>query len=828
MRRSAWRALVRFVGFSAVLHGVGGSIAAPIFDVSVDIDGMGQPSVAGFSIFVALVLFATIVSLLHLSARRKWSERERELATELEGTRAALDRATVFLSSEPQVTIVWGGTKAEPDIEGDVGLVIDAPVPRRILGFGAWLPSDVAQALETHLGRLRQRGEGFRMALLTLAGRHIEAEGRAVSGRAVLRLRDVSGDRMELLALRRRYSDLGAEAGTLRTLLDAVPDPTWLRDETGRLSWVNAAYVRGVEARDVTDALDRQVELLDRDQRIEAARILETGHEWRARVPALVAGERHPVDVIIAAVPSGSIGVAHDRCETEAVRADLERRMESHSRTLDQLATAVATFDGRKRLTFHNVAYRQLWNLDQTFLDSTPTDGEILDRLRASHRLPEEADFRSWKTQLHAAYQSVETTTQTWYLPDSRTLRVVINPDPQGGVTYLFDDVSERVQIESQFNTLIRVQSETLDALREGVAVFGTDARLKLYNPALAAIGRIDPGVLSQLPRFDVIARSFAPLESNHSEWATVRAAVTGHREERRPIACRFERADGSALDCLAAPLPDGAMLLTFTDVTAQVNVERALTERNNALLDAANLRDNFVHHVSFELRSPLTAIIGFSEMLTEGTAGPLTERQREYAGHIRQSSDALLAIIDDILDLATIDRDALELQLSDVDVSAAMNAAALGVQDRLAELKIDLRIVATPTAIGTFRADAKRLRQVLFNLLSNAIGFSEPGQTVTLAAMRRDDAVVFKVSDQGRGIPQDILDKVFDRFQSHTVGSRHRGVGLGLSLVKSLVELHEGRILIDSAVGEGTTVTCIFPAPASLAQAKSPERSNA
>ena len=226
---------------------------------------------------------------------------------------------------------------------------------------------------------------------------------------------------------------------------------------------------------------------------------------------------------------------------------------------------------------------------------------------------------------------------------------------------------------------------------------------------------------------------------------------------------------------------------------------------------------------MSFELRSPLTAIIGFSEMLTGGTAGPLTPRQIEYAGHIRQSSDALLAIIDDILDLATIDRDGLELQVSDVDIADAMATAAQGIQDRLAELKIDLRIIITPNAIGTFRADAKRLRQVLFNLLSNAIGFSEPGQTVTLAALRREDAVVFKVSDRGRGIPPEVIERVFDRFQSHTVGSRHRGVGLGLSLVKSLVELHGGRVLIDSAVGEGTTVTCIFPAPLQPAFENSP-----
>jgi signal transduction histidine kinase len=111
------------------------------------------------------------------------------------------------------------------------------------------------------------------------------------------------------------------------------------------------------------------------------------------------------------------------------------------------------------------------------------------------------------------------------------------------------------------------------------------------------------------------------------------------------------------------------------------------------------------------------------------------------------------------------------------------------------------------------FRADAKRIRQILFNLLSNAIGFSASGQTVTLAAMRRDNDIVFKVSDQGRGISPEVIEHVFDRFHSNTVGSRHRGVGLGLSIVRSCVELHGGRVLIETAPGEGTTVTCIFPA---------------
>jgi signal transduction histidine kinase len=218
-------------------------------------------------------------------------------------------------------------------------------------------------------------------------------------------------------------------------------------------------------------------------------------------------------------------------------------------------------------------------------------------------------------------------------------------------------------------------------------------------------------------------------------------------------------------------------------------------------------------------LRSPLNNINGFVHLLGEDSTGPLNPRQREYLGYVNKSSAALLAIVDDILDLATIDEDALELEISEVDVEATMRAAIEGVQDRLAENSIDVQIVAMDD-VGTFRGDAKRVRQILFNLLSNAIGFSRPGQTVTLAVLRRETEIVFKVTDRGRGISPEILERIFDRFESHTAGSRHRGVGLGLSIVRALMELHGGKVFIDSAPGEGTTVTCIVPAHAAHEEA--------
>jgi signal transduction histidine kinase len=494
------------------------------------------------------------------------------------------------------------------------------------------------------------------------------------------------------------------------------------------------------------------------------------------------------------------------------MRAELDRQMQAHAATLDLLSTAVAMFDRRKRLVFHNAAYRQLWGFDQAFVDLHPTDSEILDRLRVRGELPEQADFRAWRETLHAAYQAIETSEQVWYLPDGRTLRVVVTPNVQGGVTYLFDDVTERFNLQSQFNALSRVQSETLDTLKEGVAVFGTDGRLKFHNPAFAHLLHLDVAAIADKPHIDRVAALSSLFRNDDAGFAEIRSIITGLRDRRTGFELRIACRDGSVLDCTTQPLPDGATLLTFIDTTANVNVERALTERNQALEEAEKLRNDFVHHVSYELRTPLTNIIGFIDLLSAGVAGPLNERQHEYAGHVSRSSTSLLAIINNILDLASIDADALELEPEDVDIREMIVAASEGVEDRLTESSVHLRLVAMD-GVGSFVADTKRIRQILFNLLSNAIGFSEPGQTVTLAALRREDEIIFKVSDEGRGIPPETIAQVFERFRSHTGGTRHRGAGLGLSIVRSLVELHGGHVLIDSVPGAGTAVTCIFPA---------------
>jgi signal transduction histidine kinase len=797
------------IALSTPAHAAGVSVAV-VQAVHRAVTVIGRQEIATLTLTLGLLCFAALAIIVLLRTRKAANRIESVSRDETMALHAEIDRLKALLLSEPQVLVAWGAAVDQPDILGDTSLIASGGVPERVLAFGAWLEPAAAQRMEHAVETLRSDGRGFVMNLTTRAGRPIEAEGRAVGGNAILRLRDVSGIERELIDLAAHHDRLASDVETMKGLLDSLPAPVWARDKNGRLIFVNSAYARAVEAADSTDAVARELELLDRSARGELSQVRAAGEAFAGRLPAIAAGERRIFDVVDAPSGAGSAGMAIDRTEVEAMRAELARMIEAHRRVLDQLATGVAIFNVDRKLIFYNTAFRSLFDLNAGFLDQTPTDSAVLDTLRADRKLPEEHDFRQWKQQLYEAYRAVEPQEHMWHLPDGRTLRVVTTPNPEGGVTYLYDDVTERLDLHRRYDALIKVQSETLDHLAEAVAVFGSDGRVRLHNPAFQRMWKLAPEALDEHPHVESVTAWCQALHDDNTVWRNLRGAVTAI-DGREPIVARIERRDGMVIDLTTMPLPDGATLVTFQDVSDSVNVERALRERNEALETADTIKIEFVHHVSYELRSPLTNIIGFANLLDDPAFGPLSDKQREYLGYITTSTNALLAIINDILDLATISAGAMTLNLGDVDIRASMEAAAEGVQDRLVKNNITLDIRVAP-GIGSFTADARRLRQILFNLLSNAIGFSPPSETVTLDAKRKPDAVVFTVTDRGPGILPEAKDKVFDWFESDPRGSQHRGPGLGLSLVRSFVELHGGSVTIDSAPGRGTTVTCVFP----------------
>ncbi len=771
----------------------------------------GTLEVMQLAMFAGVMGAALLSAIVLIRERARTAAENVELRSRVGDLNAAIQRSEALLNLRDQRIIVWNDDRRKPELVGSLPAESGAPEERAsFLAFGRWLMPRSAAALENAVAALRERSIAFDLVIEAQNGAPLEVQGRKNAAYVIVRFLSLSESQRMQARLKLDNQRLSENHETMLGLVDALNMPFWIRAKDGQLRWVNRAYASAVEATDAEATIREGKELLGTQAREAIDREHRSRPVFDQALSTVIAGDRRVLAVTDYSGPEGSAGIALDRSEIDAIRAEHERTVRSHADTLDRLTTAVAIFDEHEKLRFFNQAFQKLWELDHGFLASAPDNALLIDRLRSEGKIAEQPEWRRWKEGLLSAYRSVDPQEHLWHLPDGRTVRVVANPQPKGGVTWVFENLTEKMDLESRYATAVRVQGETLDNLAEGVAVFGPDGRIRLSNPAFNALWQLSDDIVAQKMHISDIRTRCEPLAKD-SPWAGFVASVTGFDEERRDRHGQTELANGAVLRYGVIHLPNGQVMITFVDVTDRENVERALKEKNEALQKADQLKNDFVQHVSYELRSPLTNIIGFTELLSLPTTGLLEPRQREYVEHIGSSSSVLLTIVNDILDLATVDAGIMELDISEVDVKKTIAAAGELIADRLDEHSIALK-VETVFAPELILGDEVRIRQILYNLLSNAVNYAPDGSTIKLACRGLEIGTEFSVHDDGPGIPADVLDTVFRRFEPRSNGGRRRGAGLGLSIVKSFVELHGGSVRIETAPGEGTTVICLFP----------------
>ncbi|MCH9807648.1 MAG: PAS-domain containing protein [Alphaproteobacteria bacterium] len=751
---------------------------------------------------------ATLVFRAVTAMRRQVASAQKEAAD----LKRQLSITEAVIGGEPQILVLWD-TGMQPrvinnNLEGVPGLPSE---DAQVIAFSSWLDGSGVQRFQDALDRLLRLGQPFNMIVRTLRGAHLEADGRAASGRAVVRIRDVAGYKRDISRIIDGHEGLARDIHASRAILNSLPMPVWFRDPHGQLTWVNSAYISAVEAASLEEVLERQIELLEQRQREGLAKALHANPRFRRRVTLLSGNERRITDLIAVRLQDTIANAAVDVTELEVAQRELDQQSAAFDRTLDHVSTAIAVFNAEQRLVFFNEAFVKLWQLERVWLEARPRDTELFDRLRERGLLPEVVNYREWRNKLLDPNEEIPEGDRWWHLPDARIVHLIAEQRPDGGVTHLYVDETERLALESQFNAMISVQSETIDSLKEGVAVFATDGRLKLWNRSFADIWQIEQEFLSEGPHIDEIVDRARHLFDDYDVWQRMKQSATALLDERVSIDGKMQRSDQKVIGYSAMPLPDGATLITFADVTAAKRYERALVERNEALVTADLLKNQFIGHVSYELRTPLTNIIGFTDLLGSEHLGALNPKQREYLQDITYSSNTLLSIIDGILDLATIDAGNMWLEVEPVAVRELIQSAIASVEQTAARQGLTLD-VAIADDVDTFPADRARLRQVLYNLLSNAVGFSKQDGTVLISCWREAGQVAFQVEDHGVGIPAEAQERIFKRFVSDSRGQKHRGVGLGLSVAHSLVELHGGVMELVSEPGSGTRVTVRLP----------------
>lgn len=705
---------------------------------------------------------------------------------------------------------------------------------------------DILQALDTPdaaalaglYERLRENADPFDvtvtipggMRILRLMGKRGRQEIGNDDDFYVIWAQDVTTMAKRLRDMQSSLDNAETRQAAFKSTLNALPFAIWVRDEQLDISWCNRTYARLMDTSQATVIAD-QKELhgtgknKDWNVRALAQKALAGRARETERQHLIVEGNRRLMEISeIPATGDGlGIGCAVDVTREEDLMGELTRLAGAHKDVLEQLRTAIAIFDGNTRLEFYNSAYEQLWGLDGKFLNGSPRLVDILDRLRETRRLPEQADFRAWRASFVAKFTSLmQPQEDMMHLPDGTALRAVTIPRPQGGLILTFEDVTARLKLESSYNILVAVQKETIDSLSDGLVVFGEDGRLRLANPALALIFGLDAAILETNPHINALFEGARDLFRG-DDWDKAREALLRNGLSRDIQRGQLTFANGSVIAYSAVPLPDGNVLNTYKDITSEINVEKALMERNAALEEAEQLKTDFLANVSYQLRTPLNVLVGFAEILNQQYFGKMNDKQLEYTYGMIEAGQRLINLVDDILDLSTIEAGYMHLEPAPVSVRDLLHGV-LTVTEEWARREGVKIAVTCPRSVGSIVADERRLKQALLNLVSNAITFSEGKGTITLfahAPYGETGDVEIGVADQGVGIPLEDLKRVLSPFErAHNVKAspNHTGAGLGLSLVKSIVELHGGHVTIESSDGQtadqprGTRVTCTLP----------------
>lgn len=759
------------------------------------------------------ILAATVLSTLWFMRLRGRTEAENQrLAAELEAERERISNLKALNAEKNRRIIFWEGPDSAPEFLGALPDEAGAPEDDdAFLSFADWLSPGSTKQLEAAVAALRSRAKAFEMLAETRGGYVLEVIGGTTGGRAHVRFGALESLRAELAELKLEHKRARAALSRFETLLNGVDAPAWQRDGEGRLTWVNRAYAKAVEATDAEDALCENRMLLSAPTQEKLDGKIRAGEPFKGRQPVVTAGERAFYDLTEVPTGDGSAGLAIDVSALQASETALEQTLESHADTLNHLNTAVAIFDADRRLKFYNQAFEKLWKLDMGFLESHPDNGELFERLRADGKLPEPHLWREWKDKALSVYHSVAPYNDLWYLPSGETLSVFASAHPRGGTTWVFENHTEQVALKTRYNTLVKVQGETIDHLSEGVAVFGPDGRLKLSNPAFLGLWRIGENEAAPGTHIRALMQIGEKDEEAAKGWRLFARMITSFDDERVSRQGRLELSSGVVLDYAVTPLPNAQTMLTFVNKTDSVNVERALTEKNDALRKAEELKNAFLEHVSHELRTPLTSIMGFAELLKSSEIGPLTARQSNYVDHIANSSSVLMTIVNDMIDLKSADAGILQLECDRMSLDDLIDSVAEDISSRLQETGVTLEITAPPK-LGEITADFQRLKQVLLKILGNAIRYAPRGSIIALSCWRENGDFVFTVTDSGPGISDDALENVFSRFESGGRQAQYAGAGLGLAIVESFVGLHHGKIFIDSEAGAGTTVSCRIP----------------
>lgn len=598
--------------------------------------------------------------------------------------------------------------------------------------------------------RLQRLGTEIRLTAKDRCDRAIEFEGAPEGGQLRVVMRDAEPDELRAqLPEETAMRPVEWASDTLSALLETAPLLVWNRSPDGAVNWSGG---RIAVQSNVVDASQAIAMILARHS------FAEEGADPVKRI-RLEIGDTDPLAlhaVEIAGQDGTICGFAVDASLAASVERTLTRFIQTMTETFAHLTVGLGIFDRNHRLVLFNPTLAELWDIDAVWLARRPDLREILDRLRLSRRLPHVPDYQGWRDKMLALFENPESVQyeESWDLASGERIRVMARPHPHGALAFVFDDVTEQVQLETRYRHMDDLLSTALERLDEGLVVFGPDGILRFVNSAFHEIWETDaeavsPGMHTR-EVFDLCSR----LSVEADLWEHGITFATG--EERRKVWTRtLTLAAGRIVRARFAPLPGGSTLAAFADMSDSERAAQALRDRSKVLEAAEDMRRAVLDQISHKLRTPLNSIFGFGQLLSDPRFGELNLRQQAYARGIIEAAEHLLETVKDVTELASLQTLSEERSTELIGIETAINATRDVLKARAANAGVELSCAEASPGETLYRS-ALPLRQILFYLAADAIQRGETGSGVQIGADLGDDGriSISVVEKPAKGLP--------------------------------------------------------------------------
>lgn len=590
-----------------------------------------------------------------------------------------------------------------------------------------------------------------------------------------------------------------------------LPYLIWIRNNNMYISYFNNAYYKFIEDRNVENSndvieLSNECLLLAQESQIQKTRASRTILITHCNTLNVLDISETPLQK-----QGGTMGFGCNITHSKQLEKELLKTANVYKNFFEATTSAISIYNSHRQLIFYNNAFVSIFDFDQAWLESKPDYAEILECMRAKGKLPEQADFSQFKRNQISLFKNlIETHNEFHYLPDGTALRVAIIPGIRGELMFSYEDITDKLTLEQSYNTAVAVSKTTINNLHEAIAVYGDNGALRLFNPALEKMLGLSKAYMQSMPHISKILETTKEIYQPN-DWEQFKTdetlVITNKITDEKHIKLR----NNKYISRKTIILPDGSVLVTYHEITATKLLEQSLREKNNMLKELSNLKSNLFANISYELRSPLTSIMGFAEMLMTFQRDSLSPVALQYISSIARSAQELSQIINDMLDFSSMESGIVDLNKKEIKFESIITALQQEIQNSTGQHS-KIKVLAQEIEDIAIEADDKLIMRGLVHLIRYAAQLMGKVKTVKFTPIQpaqpvKKDYVTIYIA---------LFNKPTTNLQKHTVIKNIDNdllTNINLSIVKKFIEWSSGMLELQHATKHSMLFICTLPA---------------